>query len=179
MAAAFEATDLDVHRDRIVAASADPAALLPMLATVRQYTSIDRRTAGAVRGSFLFAAVFRLMQRWSVETTDGAEAVTDACSQILANCSGDVTQDRCPAYVTLPSKNRFLLHHGDFVTSGTAWRVWDGAIVLSSWVVENPDRFANKDVLEIGSGTAFTSGTGGLGSLRAQHPGDCKLAREG
>lgn len=166
-AAEFEATELDVHRDRVVHLSvmAQKEELITYLDSVRVYTSINQRTAGLVRGSFLYSAIFRIMQKFTAVcgdpiggSSDQDAAIVSMASQVLANCGGDATQDRCPAYVTFESGYTLTVHHPDYVTSQTAARIWDGALVLAAWVLEQPQDFAlfcGKSVLEIGSGTGL------------------------
>eukprot|EP00759_Apiculatamorpha_spiralis_P020284 PhF_6_TR25710/c0_g1_i1/m.36235 len=154
----FEQRDIDIVRDNLVAA--DGPARIQLLDDIKKYTSIDRRTADYVRTSFVFPAVLNIIQKFTSKpefmSRPDFEETVDLCSSILANCSGDMTQDRCPALVTYDSGTKFLIHFCDFVSSGTAWRVWDGALVMSSWLLENHERLQGKRCVEIGSGTGLT-----------------------
>ncbi|GAM26024.1 hypothetical protein SAMD00019534_091990 [Acytostelium subglobosum LB1] len=51
------------------------------------------------------------------------------------------------------------LHFDDV---GVAWRVWDAGIGFCRWILENPDIFTGKDVLELGSGLGIAGLAAGL-----------------
>ena len=78
-----------------------------------------------------------------------------AAIDTLKKCSPDstrvigigLTKDGEPATL-------FRLRQSNYESCKEAWRIWDGAIILSRWIHDNSKLFAGRRVLEIGSGCA-------------------------
>nr|XP_021493038.1 protein-lysine N-methyltransferase EEF2KMT [Meriones unguiculatus] len=106
----------------------------------------------------------KLIKKHEAVPTEPLDALYEALAEVLM--AKESTQ--CHRSYLLPSGDSVTLSESTAIVShGTTGLVtWDAALYLAEWAIENPATFANRTVLELGSGAGLT----GLAICKACHP---------
>ncbi|XP_055460530.1 protein-lysine N-methyltransferase EEF2KMT [Psammomys obesus] len=106
----------------------------------------------------------KLIKKHEAVPTEPLDALYEALAEVLM--AKESTQ--CHRSYLLPSGNSVTLSESTAIVShGTTGLVtWDAALYLAEWAIENPATFADRTVLELGSGAGLT----GLAICKACHP---------
>lgn len=114
--------------------------------------SMCRKTPPSVKYRRLFLS--ELIKRHEATTTEPLDELYDALGEVL----GAEKESVCYKSYLLPSGDAVSLSESMAVVSeGTTGLVtWEAALYLAEWAMENPQVFADRNVLELGSGVGLT-----------------------
>eukprot|EP00760_Papus_ankaliazontas_P014287 PhM_4_TR16025/c0_g3_i1/m.50356 len=131
-----------------------------------KYSSSGPETSASVRGSDVFNVVQSFMASLTMMAGVEFERLIDVCAKLVSNASGDLSQERCPAKVSFQStassspSSSLVLRYCQHAGGETAWRVWDGAIILASLLFEGSEIILGESshllrAVELGAGTGL------------------------
>ncbi|KAJ8345109.1 hypothetical protein SKAU_G00293020 [Synaphobranchus kaupii] len=114
--------------------------------------SLCQKTPPSVKYRRLFLS--ELIKRHEATTTEPLDELYDALGEVL----GAEEEPVCYKSYLLPSGDAVSLSESMAVISqGTTGLVtWEAALYLAEWALENPQVFADRNVLELGSGVGLT-----------------------